>query len=67
MYYISHNLEVPELSIRLMKDDEESEFEGRVELQLLGVWGSICDRSYWWDRGDAAVICRMIGNYMYIH
>ena len=34
-------------------------FEGRVEIQVDGVWGTVCDREF--DMDDAAAICRTIG------
>ena len=33
--------------------------EGRVELCVHNVWGSICD--YEWDTNDADVVCKQLG------
>ena len=34
-------------------------YEGRVEICYSGVWGSICDSS-WYDQ-DAAIVCLQMG------
>ncbi|ORU95125.1 MAG: hypothetical protein A6F71_10755 [Cycloclasticus sp. symbiont of Poecilosclerida sp. M] len=43
----------------LRLQDGTNLLEGRVEICMDGVWGSICDNL--WDEFDAAVVCRQLG------
>ena len=36
-----------------------NEREGRVEICIGGVWGTVCDRN--WNTNDARVVCRQLG------
>ncbi|XP_071796352.1 scavenger receptor cysteine-rich type 1 protein M130-like [Asterias amurensis] len=47
----------PTIDIRLV--DGQNEQSGRVEINVGGLWGSICDTD--WDMADAMVICRHFG------
>nr|KAG5697337.1 hypothetical protein BaRGS_004063 [Batillaria attramentaria] len=47
-------------SIQYQLQDGPSPAEGRVEIAVGGVWGTVCDLS--WDARDAAVLCRSL-NY----
>jgi hypothetical protein len=48
---------VDDRTIRLV--DGVNQYEGRVEVSVDGVWGSVCDDGF--DVRDAAVACRQLG------
>ncbi|XP_013409345.1 uncharacterized protein LOC106172943 isoform X2 [Lingula anatina] len=54
------NLEIPSEKIEVRLTGGRSIYEGRVEVQYLGEWGSVCGDG--WNMSSALVICRMLGS-----
>jgi len=48
-----------EIQYDLRLFDRRSENVGRLEVQVNGVWGTVCSNS--WDKDDADVACRQLG------
>ena len=46
--------------------DGSTEYDGRVEICINQVWGSIC--SYNWDYREVSIVCKQLGyNNNYVH
>lgn len=45
-------------AVRLMKKDQVDQLEGRVEICVNNIWGTVCDRGF--NKDEADVICRQL-------
>ncbi|XP_072168033.1 scavenger receptor cysteine-rich domain-containing protein DMBT1-like [Diadema setosum] len=50
---------LPENNITLRLVGGNTPYEGRIEIQLEGTWGTVCDNN--WDKSDSRVLCRQLG------
>ena len=47
-------------AVRLVRHNTSDSLDGRVEVCVDGVWGTVCDDG--WSNADAAVVCRQLGH-----
>ena len=62
LLYIANNTEAVSCKtgdVRLVGGTKE--YEGRLEVCINEVWGTVCSRS--WDSTDTKVACRQLGHY----
>ena len=55
------NIALQPIDIRLSKDEDSVEGQGRVQVKFNGIWGRVCSSS--WDVCDADVVCKQL-NYL---
>ena len=55
--YDTDNIAYCYIAVRLV--DGPTKFEGRVEVNHNGIWGTVCDDG--WDLNDAQVVCSELG------
>ena len=55
--YLADPVDCEEGAVRIA--DGLIENEGRLEVCVKGVWGSVCDAG--WDKTDAHVVCQQLG------
>ena len=57
LYFVSNSVPCANGQLRLVGTNIVN--EGRVEICMNNVWGTVCDDS--WSSSDATVVCRQLG------